>query len=77
MTNFPAIGVVPTGGLAIESPIMSIGAPALIALGLALLVLLAAVGVTRLVRHRGRTVRPRRVAEANLALRFGTPKGGC
>jgi hypothetical protein len=77
MMNFPTIGVIPTGGLAIESPIVSIGAPALIALGVTLLVLLGAVGLTLLIRRRGRAVRLWRVAGTHLAPRFGTPKGGC
>src|SRR5438445_4201319 len=77
MINFPTIDVLPTGTVAIASPIVVIGTPALIALGFALAVLVGVVCVARLLRRQRRTVGARRVPAATLTLPYTASKGEC
>ena len=77
MFEFPTIGVLPTGTVAFESPLLVIGLPALVALGVTLVVLLGVAGITHVMRRQRRTTRARRIRTGHLALPFGAPKGGC
>src|SRR4029077_16813783 len=76
MFNFPTIGVLPTGTVALESPLLVIGTPALIAFGAVLVVLVGVVGITRVARRQRRTTRARRGRGMRLTLPFGASKGG-
>ena len=77
MTILPDIGVLPTGGMAFESPLLVIGTPALIAL-LVTLAVVVGVGVVApllATRQERPTIRTRRLP-APLGMPFGAPKGG-
>ena len=75
MVTFPTIGVLPTDTVAIESPIVVIGTPALVALGFALVLVVGIVCAARLLRRmRGRA--PKARVRVGFALPYTAPKRG-
>jgi len=78
MNTFPSVGVLPTGSVTIDSPIVVVGLPAAIALGFLLALVVGLVCVARLRGRPRRTLGPGRLpAAAHLALRSAASKGRC
>ena len=75
MMNFPSIGVLPTGSVPIGSTILVIDAPAMIALGFTVALLVAA-SVARLRRRRRPATRPRSVRARLVTLACAASEGG-
>ena len=76
MMNLPSIGILPTSSMAVDAPLLNVGAPALIALGVAVAVVAGVFCVTRLRKTRRRpAVRSRPLPSPGVTVACA-PEGG-